>query len=393
MFLKENSTKVSLFLLLSLLFYGCNAVKRVDEDRYLLTENEIIVDGDLLKDNKVYSLISQRPNAKVPILGLPLGLYFYNLAHPNPQESFENWLNKKPKREDRLHRFLSQKQVKALDSSFVNFNQWIQKSGDKPTIIRKERTERSSQQLKRYYQSFGWFNTEVSSEVIPHERKEKRAKVVYEINRKLAYNVGKIDENISSPVVDSLFQKGKTESFIKEGKQYNANDFIKERERITSLMRNSGVYYFDQDYVGFEADTVDTGHKANIVFNIPNRRIRGVDSTYTEPFRIHKIRDIRIITDYSYENRDKEFKDSAQYKGYTLYSYGKLKFKPKAIADAIAITPNGIFKDKDRTLTYNQIGDLRIFQYPNISYQASEKDSTSLNTTILLTPRKNIHLE
>lgn len=392
MFLKENLTKVTLFLLLSLLFYSCNAVKRVDEDRYLLTENEILVDGEIISDSKIHSLLSQRPNAKIPIIGLPLGLHFYNLANPTPQESFDRWLSKRPNRENRLNRILSQKQVKALDSSYVNFHKWIQKSGDQPTVIRSDRTERSTQQLKRYYQSFGWFNTKVSTEIIPDEKKEKRAKLIYKVDRKEPYIVGDIDKNISSPIVDSLFQQTLHESHIKENNQYNANDFVDERERITSLMRNSGLYYFDQDYVGFEADTVGTGHKANIIYNIPNRRIKGADSTYTEPFKIHKINNIKIVTDYNYDNRNREYSDSAHYKGYTLYSYDKLKFKPKAITDAIAVTPGDIFKDKDRSLTYNQIGDLRIFQYPHISYMPSAKDSIDLDATILLTPRKKYTL-
>lgn len=392
MYLKENLTKISLFLLTSLLFYGCNAVKRVDKDTYLLTENEIVVDGELLKDSKVHSLILQRPNPKIPILGLPLGLHFYNIANPNPQETFANWVDKKPNREERLVKFLSRKQLTALDSSYVNFHKWIQKSGDKPVVIRKERTDRSSHQLQRYYQSFGWFNTQVSSKIIPDEKKEKRAKVTYTIERKKAYNIGEIDENIESPIVDSLFQKGKSESIIRSGKQYNANDFIAERQRIRDLMRNSGLYYFDQEYVGFEADTVDTGHKANITYNIPNRNIKSADSSYTKPFQIHKIHTIKIVTDNNYSNIQRQYSDSAHYKGYTLYSYDKLKFKPKAITDAIAITPGEIFRDKDRSLTYNQIGDLRIFQYPNIQYTPSEKDSTGLDATILLTPRKKYTL-
>ncbi|HLR50240.1 MAG TPA: BamA/TamA family outer membrane protein [Candidatus Sphingobacterium stercoripullorum] len=392
MYLKADLTKVTLILLISLFFYGCNAVKRVDKDRYLLTQNEIVVDGELIKDSKVYSLISQRPNNKIPVLGLPIGLHFYNLAYPDPEDSFNAWLSKKKKREERLIKLLSQKQLNALDSSFVNFNKWIQKSGEEPVVIREDRTERSRRQLERYYQSFGWFNTKVYSEIVSDEKKDKRAKVIYHINRHEPYNIGTLDENISSPIVDSLFQQSKHESLIQSKNQYNANDFIAERQRITNLMRNSGLYYFDQDYVGFEADTVNTDHQANITYNIPNRRVAEADSSYTKPFQIHKVNNIRIITDYQYENRNKKFSDSAHFKGYTLYSYDKLKFKPKAITDAIAITPKNIFKDQDRTLTYNQIGDLRIFQYPNISYTPSPNDTIGLDATILLTPRKKYTL-
>lgn len=82
------------------------------------------------------------------------------------------------------------------------------------------------------------------------------------------------------------------------------------------------------------------------------------------------------------------------YNGYKLFSYGKMRFRPKAIASAISITPGKIYKDIDRTLTYTQISDLRIFKYPNISYTEVEADSTGrlLNSTILLSPRDRFNL-
>ncbi|HET8802999.1 MAG TPA: BamA/TamA family outer membrane protein [Aequorivita sp.] len=198
-----------------------------------------------------------------------------------------------------------------------------------------------------------------------------------------------IIEKISSPVVDSLFQITKGSSFIIPGKQYAATDFVNERDRLTIQFRNSGLFHFEQEYVGFEADTVNTEHKANITYIIPDRKINEGDSTYTVPFKVHTIDEVRIVTDFSFENRDKPFQDSISYKGYKLFSYGKMRFRPKPITDAISITPGNIYKDIDRSLTYSQISDLAIFKYPNISYADVENDSTGtlLNSTILLSPR------
>ena len=52
--------------------------------------------------------------------------------------------------------------------------------------------------------------------------------------------------------------------------------------------------------------------------------------------------------------------------------------------------PGKIFKDSERSLTYKQISDLKIFKYPKISYIEDPKDSTGtdLIATILLTSRK-----
>ncbi|AFL80039.1 outer membrane protein/protective antigen OMA87 [Aequorivita sublithincola DSM 14238] len=393
--LKRDLTKISLFIVLVSLFFSCNAVKRVPEGKFLLTENTILVDSVKIKDEGVYSQLAQKPNPSIPLIGIPFALHIYNLADPQPDSTYYKWLYKNPKREDRLISFLSKKQVDQIDSSYVGFNKWLQKSGDAPVIITDRKIEKSLERLKRWYASYGYFNDEVDYKIVPSEKKNKRASINYYVKKHKPYIIGdSIAEKISSPVVDSLFQITKRNKFIVPGKQYAANDFVNERDRLTILLRNSGLYHFEQDYVGFEADTVNTDHKADITYIIPNRKITQGDSTYTTPFKVHTINEVRIVTDFSYENRDKKFQDSLSYNGYKLFSYGKMRFRPKAIASAISITPGKIYKDIDRTLTYTQISDLRIFKYPNISYTEVEADSTGrlLNSTILLSPRDRFNL-
>nr|WP_042492252.1 BamA/TamA family outer membrane protein [Aequorivita sublithincola] len=393
--MKRDLTKISLFIVLVSLFFSCNAVKRVPEGKFLLTENTILVDSVKIKDEGVYSQLAQKPNPSIPLIGIPFALHIYNLADPQPDSTYYKWLYKNPKREDRLISFLSKKQVDQIDSSYVGFNKWLQKSGDAPVIITDRKIEKSLERLKRWYASYGYFNDEVDYKIVPSEKKNKRASINYYVKKHKPYIIGdSIAEKISSPVVDSLFQITKRNKFIVPGKQYAANDFVNERDRLTILLRNSGLYHFEQDYVGFEADTVNTDHKADITYIIPNRKITQGDSTYTTPFKVHTINEVRIVTDFSYENRDKKFQDSLSYNGYKLFSYGKMRFRPKAIASAISITPGKIYKDIDRTLTYTQISDLRIFKYPNISYTEVEADSTGrlLNSTILLSPRDRFNL-
>ena len=65
-------------LLVAIALFSCNAVKKVGEDEYLLTENEILIDSVKTKDPVIKNLISQKPNSN--ILGYPLRLNLYNLA-------------------------------------------------------------------------------------------------------------------------------------------------------------------------------------------------------------------------------------------------------------------------------------------------------------------------
>ena len=393
--LTQALTKISFILGLTMLFISCNAVKRLNEDDLLLTENTIVVDGKKIKDKEPYSLLTQTPNSRIPILGIPLGLHIYNIAETNPDSTYQNWLARKPKRERKLSGLLSKKQVIGLGRSKTNFNDWLKRTGSAPVIINEKRSEKSIENLKRYYFTQGWFNVDGKYSISRASTREKRGSITYNISKHKPYFIDSISEKINSPLIDSMYKQSKNRSFIISGKQYNAGDFENERSRLTIQLRNSGLYYFDQDYIGFDADTNDTGHKVNIDYIISDRRISQGDTTVTVPFQIHKINEVRIFTDYSYNNRNSQINDSVNYEGYRIFGYEKLKYRPKAITDAISITPGAIFKDIDRTLTYRQLGELRNFKYPNISYQEDPRDSTGagLISTILLTPKKKYTLD
>jgi hypothetical protein len=118
-----------------MLLGSCNAVKNVTQEQLLLTKNTIEVDGQKIEDFGVFSQLTQSPNTKIPLIGIPAGLHLYNLADQQPDSTFTTWLEKKPKREQKLTRLLSKKQLNELGNYYVGFNQWLKKSGDAPVII------------------------------------------------------------------------------------------------------------------------------------------------------------------------------------------------------------------------------------------------------------------
>lgn len=93
--MKKISTKISLFLLIGIIFTACNTVKRVPEGKRLLTKNEIVVNDQITKDEAIGNLLYQKPNST--ILGYNLRLNLYNLAKQNPDSSFKAKMNANPK--------------------------------------------------------------------------------------------------------------------------------------------------------------------------------------------------------------------------------------------------------------------------------------------------------
>ncbi len=388
--MKRYPAKISLLFLTLAFFISCDTVKRVSSDELLLTENTIFLNGEKIKESRIYNQLYQEPNAK--LLGTPLRLHFYNLAKKNPDSAFQTWLYKKPNRIRRLENIYSQKQVNKLEEAYIDLNNWIKKTGEAPVVIDEELTKKSKNRLQAWYFNNGWFDAEIDYEIKPQEN--KRGEIDYFVTSHQPYIVDSINQRIGSVVIDSIYNAYSASSLITCGVQYKTLDFNAERDRLSRLFRNNGVYYFDQEYISFEADTVGTNKKVNATVIINNRQVTQGDTTARIPFKIHTISKVNVFTDYTFNNRYKPVTDSAIYNGYNIYSFEELEYKPRAITDAIFIKPGEIFKDTDRTRTYNRMSSLRVFKYPNIEYTLDPSDSTStdLIANIFLSPQPKYSL-
>ncbi|QQY82176.1 BamA/TamA family outer membrane protein [Tamlana sp. s12] len=384
--MKKQHFKIFMLVLFTGQFFSCDTVKRVNEGELLLTENEVFVNDKKDNSETVENLLYQHPNRKA--LGVPLRLHLYNTARPNRDSLFEAWLDKNPKRRERLKIMYSQKQVDNLKKSALSFNNWLKETGEAPVIVSEAKSKKSTNRLEAYYINHGWFNAKAEYNVI--KKDDKRAEIKYNVNTGTPFIIDSISETIKSPKVKSLYDRYKSESFIKSNEQYQTANFDEERKRISTSLRNSGVYHFNQDYITFEIDTIGTNKKVNVGLTIQDRSIRDHDSIIRQPFDVYTIRDVNVITDYSYENRGKPFQDSTSFNGYKFYSYNKMRHSPKAIADAIFIKPGDVFRDRDMINTYRHLKELRTFRYPNI--EVTERLDNTITDTILLTPLKRFSL-
>lgn len=341
------------------------------------------------KSEDLQSLIYQKPNGKFPFLGTPFRLHIYNLARPDIDSILNAKYRNPEKPKTGLKNLLSLKQYEAFVNSKKNFNTWLKNTGEAPVIIDENKTERSKALFKRYYFINGWFDAEIDYTI--DKKDNKRASINYHVKTGKPYIIDSISTKIATPAIDSIFNATKKESLIKKGNQFREINLTAERERITDQLRNSGFYHFTQDYITFDIDTIGATKKVNADIIIQNRSVRTDDSTYREPFKIYKIKEVNIFTDSSFENKNKTITDSARYNNYNIYSYGKLRYRPKALTDAVFITKDRIFRDINRTRTYNYLSELKVFRYPNIEFIENTRDTT-LTANIYLNPKKKLGL-
>ena len=368
-------------------FMACDAVKRVEATDYLLTENSFFINGQKKKSEELTNLSFQKKN--VSLLGAPLRLHIYNLARPHKDSIFEAWLQKNPKRKQRLISKLSEKQLNQLKTSAIGFNRWLKNTGEAPVLLDSLKINKTKLNLERYYFANGWFDRTVNYKV--DTVGVKRAALRFEIETGTPYSIGVLSERIDSPVIDTLYNNLKSGSYLKKGDQFKISNFDNERSRLTTAFRNSGAYHFSEQYIRYENDTIGIKNKVNVKMNIQDRIIRNDDSIVRVPFQTYRIKDVNIYTDATFENRSKTVSDSVSYNNYNVYAHGKLKYRPEALTDAVLITKGGLFKDLDRARTYRYLNELKTFKYPNIEYVENPQDTT-LTANIYLTPKKKYGL-
>lgn len=390
--MNNKVTKISL-LLLAIAITSCNTLKRVGENELLLTKNLIYADSVKVSNEDIHSFIFQKPNST--ILGYPLRLNLYNLANKNPDSTYQAWLHRKEKREQRLINFLSKKQVERLGKSFIvsGASAWLKNIGEAPVIIDTSKTRRSLLKLSAYYKSKGYLNNNTTF-VLDTSKKKQRAAVNYRIDLGHPYRIDSLQKNIASSALDSIYSAHITDSFIKSGQQISLQDFNNERDRLTVLFRNNGIYNFQESSISYDlvGDTTKLGNnqKLDVLLNIENLKIRTDNALTSTKYNIYSFKKINIYTDFTFNNGIDSLK-SINYKDYTIYYKDKLRYKPKALTDAIFLKKDSIYKEIDRLRTYRQITNLNTFKYPNVDFVADTTNS-ELTANIYLSPRPKFSL-
>ncbi len=389
--MKNFFAKISFIIWLASLLTSCDATKRIAETDHLLTKNTIYVDGEKTEDNRVYNFLYQKPNSRPA--GIPFRLHLYNLARPNIDSILDAQRIASNERSNFWSRLLSRKQVEAFRRFKKDFNTGLKNAGEPPAIVSDLISQKSAQRLASYYIKNGYFNTKVTYDI--KKDSNQRATIDYKVALEEPYLLDSITPIIASPVADSIYEAHKNESFLKPGARYQTFNINRETQRLEYLFRNNGLYHFEADRIRLIADTVQTDHKANLEYIIDNRTEVINDTIIEFPFKVHKISEINIITDYSFSNRNRTFQDTLTTdNGYRLLAFDKINYKSKALTDILTVKPGDIYRDIDRKQTLTRLSRLGTFKYPSIQYIEDPKDTTRTNliASIRLTPLEKYKL-
>ena len=389
--MRRFTPKVIILSFSSFFLLQCSSTKNLGDGEYLLRKNSLVRDGEMVTNDPAAALLLNHPNKR--ILGLPVETTFYYWTRNNPDSVFTAWLTKKEQRKKRWEKILSPKQVEQLRRYKILGHQWMKQLSAPSVLLDSTVLERNKIRLTQYYNNEGFFDAAVSARVKALRKKE--AAVNYEVILGKQYVLDSIKYQIASDTLRSLIEKNKTQSLLKSGDGFKIATFEAERKRLLELVREAGVYNFQENSLRFTAAIDSTGQDKTIgvTVAVSNPSVRIEDQLIPQPYKIYSLKRINIFLE-SQEiigglNR---FTDSLTYNGIHFFSQGPLKYRPKALANALFIEKDKAYSDQDRLLTYRYFNEMENFKFPSITYRPLSDSLAELEANIVLTPKEKFSL-
>ena len=358
--------------------------KNLKYEGIILKSNDIFINGKLISKDSLSPLITQNKNNY--LFGIPLSALLYESSKKNSDSIFNKWINKKSKRNERITKVFSKKQVIQIKKYIEDFNNWKKRNGEELQIIDSTKTNISIENLKSFFKNNGYFDSEISSSIEINKKNQKFGKVIYNIDLGNQYYLDSIKSNIQSPILDSLYQKNIGKSFLKKNNSFNTLDFESERNRLDNLFKNSGIYNFQISSISFQVSRDTTGTDLRIPVQI------NILEDSSNKYRIHYIKNINIYTSNLLSLKTDTLNNPIVFDDINIFSMGKLRYKPKNLTNVISFKKGDYYSDQKRSNTIKQLNNLENFQYPTVSYNYLINSKSELEANVLLNPKERFSL-
>ena len=248
-------------------------------------------------------------------------------------------------------------------NAFVNkkgkIGKWIfKKLAAKPVFISTVNPEVRTQIAYNLLREYGYFSGSATFDTVPDPKDPKKAKLNYRIMMNNAYTYDSIAYIRLRHRIDTLVQRDTSNQLIRKGDNFNVTQLEAERQRLASLLRNNGYYYFRPDFITYQADTLRNPGKVSLRVSMKP----GLQRSVLRPWRIGNI----SVHLNGYNNEPPT--DSIRYKDLTIFYEGKLRVRPSVLYQRLKFRPGDLYSQREQEKTQTLFSRLGIFRYSEMQY-------------------------
>ena len=149
-------------------------------------------------------------------------------------------------------------------------------------------------QLTKAMNNKGYFRAQVDTTMVQDKRK---VNLVYNITANQPYTIRKYSVDFPHEHLQRIATNHR-QIEIQEGMQFDADLLNQERQRVASAMRRDGYFYFDAEYIQFEADSTRGNKQIDITMKLQNYVETMPEEDREKMFRQYKIARVCFHIDY-----------------------------------------------------------------------------------------------
>lgn len=351
-----HTFRFKLYVLAGLLAYlaSCSGTKHLPEGEYLYVKGEVEIETDTIPAQYIKPLeedleLLLRPKPNKSFLGMRPQLSIWNaIDSPKRENSIKGWLK--------------------------------YKVGEPPVYLSDVNLEYTENLLRNRLENLGFFQAAVRSDTTI---RKKLASVTYTASPGIIYRIEKLEFETDSSELGKAIQSTREQSLLSEGRPFNLNNVILERERIDNELKNLGFYYFSPDYLLVEVDSSRNDHKVDLYLTIKRETPEKAKQKYT-------INNIVIYPDDdgTQSNRlgNRVPRNAEQYKDGYYFVDPENSFRKFALARTMFFQKGDIYTRRAHTQTLNQLVNMGAFRLVKNDFVDVDTGNNLLDVYYYLTP-------
>ncbi len=240
------------------------------------------------------------------------------------------------------------------------FGRWMMNLlGSTPIYLSTVNPKVRAQVARNVLRNYGFFRGEVQYR-IDGVKNPRKKKVSYQVLPGAQFHLGNVDYLGFAERIDTLLHR--EESLLHTGQPFSVVTLANERERIATILRNQGHYYFRPDHIAYQADTLQAPEKVQLhVLPSPT-----MTRAAQHPFYVGNTR----VTILKYNTR--EATDSISRRTFTLRWSGggprKPSLRPVAFMRFLHQRRGDLYSQELHDITLEQLSNMGIFSSVQVGY-------------------------
>lgn len=254
----------------------------------------------------------------------------------------------------------------SLANSTSGMGRWIRDHfGREPVLISNVNPSTRALVAQNIMRSYGFFNAKATGTILPQDNPRK-AKVEYSITPGHLYTIDTLKHYHFNVGMDSLIRANMQECAIHSGDPFSTAALDAERNRLSTLFRDNGYYYYRPAYATLLADSLNVPGKVEV-------RLQPISNMPAEAGRKWYL---GRMTMQLRRNITEQLTDTIVRRNITVIHGGKRSpIRARAIRKDMKLRKGNLFRQSDLTESSSVLNSLGMFTVSNFTF--APRDTTA----------------